>query len=57
MKHTAIQWTAEESKWLMEATDVEKPPVAIVVMEWAMASKGDIPAAQYAAKQTTVRNR
>ena len=34
------------AKWPREASDVEKPPVAMVVMEWTMASKPSMPAHQ-----------
>ena len=46
MNTTAIQSTAALSKWPTEESEVEKPPVAMVVMAWAIASNPLMPASQ-----------
>ena len=46
MNSVAIHSIPGLPKCPIEASAVEKPPVAIVVIEWVIASKPDIPTAQ-----------
>ena len=54
MNTVAIHSIGALSKWPTEASEVEKPPVAIVVMAWATDSKLVMPASRYEAAQIAV---
>ena len=50
-----IQSMAELLNDPMDPSDVENPPVAIVVIAWQIASKGFMPATQRAIAQVSVK--
>ena len=54
MKNTATQW-AEGPNLPIEASEVEKPPVATVDMAWLMASKAPMPVSRKAMKAAMVK--
>ncbi|MOA36780.1 hypothetical protein D3C78_1583240 [compost metagenome] len=55
MNSTATQCTAGCDQLASEASEVEKPPVEIIDIEWLIASNGVIPAHQKAKKPSRVK--